>query len=68
MRFPIDVVWLRRGSVVDMRKNLSTANPWRMCFPRRCSDACLELAAGEVERRDLTTGSKIEFQIVDLGI
>lgn len=68
MRLPIDVIWLRRGKVVDMRENLSPKNSYRMYFPRRCADACIELPAGSVQNHKLTTGIKIEFEIVNLEV
>lgn len=68
MRFPIDVVWLRQGRVVDVCKNLSPDNPWQMHFPRYCADACLELPVGEAKRRHLTIGTPTEFKIVDLEL
>lgn len=68
MHFPIDVVWLRRGEIVDMRNCLSPATPYRMHFPRFCADACVELQMGAIQNHTLTLGTPIEFKIVNLEI
>lgn len=68
MRFPIDVLWLRRRKIVDLCEGLSPANQYRMHFPSYCADSCVELQMGAIQNHALSIGTPIEFQIVNLEI
>jgi uncharacterized membrane protein (UPF0127 family) len=68
MQFPIDVLWLRHGKIVDMCEALLPENPYRMHFPMCCADACVELNMGAIQNHQLSIGSLIEFQIVNLEV
>lgn len=68
MRFPIDVLWLRHGRIVDMCECVSPENPYRMCFPSHCADGCVELPMGAIQNHALSIGSSIDFKIVNLEI
>ena len=59
MRFPIDVVFLSRSG--EVMKVSADVGPWRA---RSCRGAyaVLELAAGEAERRGITSGDHIETE------
>jgi hypothetical protein len=56
MRFPIDAVFLDANfRVVKITADL---RPWRTAASRRAK-AVLEIAAGEAERRGVTTGDRL---------
>jgi uncharacterized protein len=57
MRFAIDAIFVDRdGTVLKIAANLK---PWRMAWARR-GHAVIELAAGEVARRGIAPGDRIE--------
>ncbi len=66
MNFPIDIVWLKDGVVVDMAPNApieprvaeAELKPYR---PRLPADRVLELKAGFVKEQGLKIGDKIGF-------
>lgn len=68
MRMAIDVLWLRQGKIVGLRENISPANPYTLYFPRHCGDSCLELPAGTIQKLNLSVGTRITFQNVDLDV
>jgi uncharacterized protein len=58
MRFAIDVVFLDRGlAVVGVER---AVRPWRVAACRG-AHSVLELAAGEVDRRELRAGDRLEL-------
>ena len=63
MRFPIDAVFLSRAG--EVMKVSAAVGPWRTRSCRRAY-AVLELAAGEAERRGLTTGDHLEAEALAL--
>ena len=58
MRFPIDAVFLDRNFVV--LRAVSDMRAWRFAACRR-SRAVLELAAGEIRRRDIQPGDRLSL-------
>jgi len=59
MRFPIDLVFLRRGRVIKL---VHEVRPWRFCRAPKGSDSLLELPAGTLARCGVRCGDKIEFR------
>jgi uncharacterized protein len=59
MRFPIDVVFLDKRLVV--KKIVPDVPPWRMAASLGAKST-LELPAGEVARRGLTVGTRLELR------
>ena len=59
MRFPLDVVFLREGTVTRV---VSHVPPWRMVFGGRGVDA-LELEAGAAEVLGLAPGVSVAFRM-----
>ncbi len=64
MRFPIDVVWLKDGEVLDIAPNLQTEpdvpeNQLKVYYPRRPANAILELPAGWVEKNGVKIGDRV---------
>jgi hypothetical protein len=66
MKFPLDIVWLDDGVIVDMAPNVvvesgvddSSLAKYR---PRLPANAVLEMTAGSIERYGLKIGDKLEF-------
>jgi len=66
MLFPIDIVWLNKGEIVDIApniqpepgKNEASLTPY---FARLPSDMVLELVAGTVAKNGLKIGDKLEI-------
>ena len=64
MSFPIDIVWLNKGEVIDIAPNVQVEpgvkEPnLRVYRPRKSGNAVLELRAGWVEANDLKIGDKL---------
>jgi uncharacterized membrane protein (UPF0127 family) len=59
MRFPIDAVFLSRAG--EVMKISAGVRPWRARSCRRAY-AVVELAAGEAERRGISTGDHLEAE------
>lgn len=64
MRFPIDVVWLKDGEVLDIAPNLQTEpgvpeNQLKVYYPRKPANAILELPAGWVEKNGVKIGERV---------
>lgn len=64
MRFPLDIVWLQQGVVVDIAHQVPVEHVseqgWTPYFPRQNANAVLELPAGDAMRYGLKIGDKIE--------
>jgi uncharacterized membrane protein (UPF0127 family) len=63
MRFPIDIVWINRGIVVDIAQAVPLENnpdgsltPY---FPREDANLVLELSAGSIEKYGLKIGDRV---------
>jgi len=63
MRFPIDVLFLRDGEVVDAVENL---RPWRVYVPREAAEEIVELPAGTIERSGTEVGDHVRVVAGDL--
>lgn len=66
MNFPLDIVWLNDGVVVDIAKNVHPEpgveeDDLTLYFTSYDSDAVLELPAGFKERTGLERGDRIEI-------
>lgn len=64
MRFPIDIIWIKRGLVVDMAQSAPPAAPGDnnppVYLPREDAGGVLEVNAGFAEKYNLKIGDKIE--------
>lgn len=56
MRFPIDLLYLRRGRAVKL---VHSIKPWRFCRAPPHSDALLELPAGTLYKCGVEVGHRI---------
>jgi uncharacterized protein len=63
MSFPIDIIWLDRGKVVDIAPNVQVEDvpedDLTRYFPRVYANLVLELSAGWVEEHDLRIGDML---------
>ncbi len=64
MRFPIDIIWLRDGVVIDLAQNTplepgAHEGEYRVYLPRDESNAVLELPAGKAADLGIGIGTKI---------
>lgn len=59
MKFPLDVIWIRKGCVVDMSENVPLhSSAFR---PKTAVDAVLEVNAGLVRELGVKIGDKVEL-------
>lgn len=68
MNFPIDIIWIRDGKVVDMTKNAPSLagipdEQQPLYRPKTEIDKVLELQAGWAERNGLKEGDEVSFVI-----
>lgn len=63
MRFPLDIIWLRKNIVVFIEEHLAApTSPIPPSYtPSRDADAVIELNAGLVKKLDVHIGDRIEF-------
>lgn len=62
MQFPLDMIWLAGGVVVDIAPNVPVFPQDRPYLPRVDNNAVLELPAGWVEAHNLQIGDKLEVK------
>ncbi len=58
MEFPLDILWLEKGSIVEMEKNIP-ADSKEIFSPVGYSDQVLELEAGTVDRLGIGKGDEV---------
>jgi len=58
MRFPIDILWIRDGKIVDISKNVpvATTSTLPIYSPREPANQVLELTAGTSDRNGIKIG------------
>lgn len=66
MRFPIDIVWLNNGEVIDIAPNVQTEPgvseaQLRVYYPRKLVTAVLELPAGWTEQNGVKIGDFVKI-------
>lgn len=65
MRFPIDMIWLRDGVVVEIAPNMQppsmTGGIPATHIPKEMADQVLELTAGGADRYWIKVGDKLDF-------
>ncbi len=68
MRFPIDILWLQNGRVVELWENAPPPAPGTFPAartPEIAADAVLELPAGQAARRGLLPGAALDILLPD---
>jgi uncharacterized membrane protein (UPF0127 family) len=66
MRFPIDVIWLKDGVIVDMAKNIQpptqrTANEeLDIYYPRMPANSIIEMSASTLDKAGVKIGDRIK--------
>lgn len=66
MKFPIDIVWIRNGTVVDITENMQppvVGQDIPSYVPRVSADAVLELNAGEAQKFGIKIGSLLSMRM-----
>lgn len=63
MRFPIDIIWLKNGMIVDIaeRVPIATPNELPVYTPLSAADRVLEVESGFVTRNQLKKGDKLQI-------
>jgi len=66
MKFPIDIIWLDDGEIVDMALNVpveknSSEKQLIRYYPRKPVNLFLELPAGWIEKNDVKIGDRISL-------
>src|SRR3989338_10305823 len=66
MEFPIDIIWLSNGEVVDIAPNVPIAPEvsdadLKRYYPRKEANAVLELPAGWAERNGVEIGDRLKI-------
>ncbi len=68
MHFPIDIIWINNGKVVDISKNVSNEfdakNP-RFYMPSRPAMYVLEVNAGFSDRENISIGDLVTLENID---
>lgn len=59
MEFPLDIIWLSAGTVIDIAPNVPAKPQDRPYYPRLESNAVLELPAGWVTAHNLKIGDTL---------
>lgn len=64
MEFPIDIVWLRDGEVVDVNANVQvdTTLPLAEYAPNEPVNQVLEVTAGFADRHGIRVGDRLDIQ------
>ncbi len=68
MRFPIDIIWINGGRIVDITENApvpSESGPIPSFSPNQAADAALEVNAGYAQAHDLAVGMKVSVTGID---
>lgn len=67
MRFPIDIVWIRQGRIVDIHKDVPppASDALETYSPVEPADAVLELNAGAAEAAGLQAGDTVQVRALD---
>ncbi len=64
MHFPIDIIWLRNGEIIDIHKNLQPESPARTLYtPSEAIDQVLEVNSGLVEEFQLKEGELLDIRL-----
>lgn len=61
MKFPLDIIWLEKGIVKKIEKNIPADSP-HIFSPNTDSDIVLEINGGIVERLDIKEGDFIFYK------
>ncbi len=65
MRFPLDIIWIQDGVVVDLAEDVPAPGPGQFpatVLPQAPAQLVLELRAGEAKRQGITQGTVLDIQ------
>lgn len=66
MRFPLDILWIRDGRIVDLVRGAKAPAPGEApqeFAPREDAQYVLEVPAGFVERQGIAVGDRVEVRL-----
>lgn len=61
MRFPIDILWIRDGTIIHIERSVDFRDQQRIYRPDTPADHVLELPAGTCEKRHIQRGDRVVF-------
>jgi hypothetical protein len=61
MKFPIDIIWIVRGKIVGLEKNVSPRFPGNLCSPEPVN-CVLEVPGGFCDRSGIKVGNPVKWQ------
>ena len=65
MRFPIDIIWIREGTIVHIERNASHTDQTRVYRPDAPADMVLELGAGICNEKGIRENDRVIFSNVE---
>ena len=66
MNFPIDIIWIRDGEIVDIHENLQPENPAKTFYsPKSKINNVLEVNAGFVSENEVKIGDLLDIGLIN---
>lgn len=62
MRFPIDILWIRDGTIVHIERAVSHTDQQTVYTPQEPADSVFEINAGMSDRHRIHVGSTVSFR------
>jgi len=62
MRFPLDFIWIRNGSIVDLTRNVPISPPLATHTPNSSVTHVLEIPAGFIDQHNIHLGDSVEWK------
>ena len=62
MRFPLDILWIRDGSIVHIERSVDFHDQHAVYSPSQPADRVLELNAGICEKANMREGDTVVFE------
>lgn len=59
MRFPIDILWIRNGTITHIEHSVDFRDQQKVYSPTELADSVLELNAGICEKNEIREGERI---------
>lgn len=62
MRFPLDFIWIRTNSIVDLTRNVPISPPLTTYMPSSSVTYVLEVPAGFIDQHNIHLGDSVEWK------